>query len=297
MPAATSSRCGWRIWISLHRRPSSTPSAHASTTASSATPIRGRRSSDAVVEGIARDHALAHPARLAGLAARRRDRLQRRGGRSASPATAYSPPPRFTCPSCTHRPISASASSPRRCSKGGLRWNGTGPPPRPHWPTGAPLHAVQPTTRSAAYFARRTQPHCRAGRAPRSDRLSDEIHCGLVLDPATPHIPIAALTNPSPAATVTLMAPPRPGTSWRSTAPSRSSPTPACAPATNAPWPASVPHRTCSALPPPKSPTAIVAPARGADRSPAGQRRPCRRGHRRTARPLPPRPSKPPYLA
>ena len=36
---------------------------------------------------------------------------------------------------------------------------------------------------------------------------SDEIHCGLVLDPATPHIPIAALDESVARRTVTLMAP------------------------------------------------------------------------------------------
>jgi cystathionine beta-lyase len=36
---------------------------------------------------------------------------------------------------------------------------------------------------------------------------SDEIHCGLVLDPATPHLPIAALDEAVARRTVTLMAP------------------------------------------------------------------------------------------
>jgi cystathionine beta-lyase len=36
---------------------------------------------------------------------------------------------------------------------------------------------------------------------------SDEIHCGLVLDPATPHIPIAALDEAVARRTITLMAP------------------------------------------------------------------------------------------
>lgn len=36
---------------------------------------------------------------------------------------------------------------------------------------------------------------------------SDEIHCGLVLDPATPHIPIAALDEAVTRRTITLMAP------------------------------------------------------------------------------------------
>ncbi|NMF96567.1 PatB family C-S lyase [Aromatoleum toluolicum] len=48
-----------------------------------------------------------------------------------------------------------------------------------------------------------------AGLAERHDLTicSDEIHCGLVLDPATPHIPIAALDAATARRTITLMAP------------------------------------------------------------------------------------------
>lgn len=63
---------------------------------------------------------------------------------------------------------------------------------------------------------------------------SDEIHCGLVLDATTPHIPIAALDEGIARRTITLMARPKPGTSRRCTAPSPSSPMPGCAGVTSA---------------------------------------------------------------
>jgi cystathionine beta-lyase len=73
---------------------------------------------------------------------------------------------------------------------------------------GAPVHAVQPHNPVGRVFDRDELTRI-AELAERHDLVicSDEIHCGLVLDPATPHIPIAALDDAVARRTITLMAP------------------------------------------------------------------------------------------
>lgn len=164
---------------------------------------------DAVVEGIARDHAWRIEADwlvwLPGVVT---------GFNLACRATGEAGDEVFTATPVYPPFLSAPANSERRLVSRPLtladgRWG---------WDRAAVEAAMSPRTRLLMLC----NPHNPVGRVFDRDELewiagcaarhdlticSDEIHCGLVLDPATPHIPIAALDASTARRSITLMAP------------------------------------------------------------------------------------------
>ncbi|NMG73767.1 MalY/PatB family protein [Aromatoleum diolicum] len=164
---------------------------------------------DAVVEGVARDHAwhigadwlVWLPGVVTGF-----NLACRATGEAGDEVFTATPvyPPFLTAPANSERRL---VTHPLTLADG--RWG---------WNRSAVEAAISPRTRLLMLC----NPHNPVGRVFDRDELewiaglaarhdlaicSDEIHCGLVLDPATPHIPIAALDASTARRSITLMAP------------------------------------------------------------------------------------------